>query len=112
MLGIDEIAAALQALPQGAGVSGPLEDVAALVLRESGMVIRASQLPALRGGDPPRRARDDPRAAPGRRGPARRCASRIVERLIDEVTIKETYFLRHRDELQAIDWKALAAQRA
>ena len=35
-----------------------------------------------------------------------------VERLIDEVTIKETYFLRHREELDAIDWRALAAQAA
>jgi len=32
-----------------------------------------------------------------------------LERLLDEVTVKETTLLRHRSELEAIDWPGLAA---
>jgi chemotaxis methyl-accepting protein methylase len=90
-------------------VTGPLEEVAALVLRESGMVIRASQLPALEAAirrvEPGMTAEGLLRelARPGLR-------ESLVGRLIDEVTIKETFFLRHREELEAIDWKGLAAR--
>ncbi|MFL5844698.1 MAG: CheR family methyltransferase [Solirubrobacteraceae bacterium] len=85
-----------------------LTEVAALVLRESGMVIRASQLPALEAAI--RRVEPGMTAdrlleqltRPG-------LQESLIERLIDEVTIKETYFLRHREELEAIDWRALAA---
>jgi chemotaxis protein methyltransferase CheR len=31
----------------------------------------------------------------------------LLERLIDEVTINETFFFRQRDELDAIDWRTL-----
>lgn len=90
-------------------MSEPLEEAAALVLAESGMVIRASQLPALAAairrvgpGMTPERLLEEA-AQPG----AREC---VIDRLIDEVTIKETYFLRHREELEAIDWRGLAAR--
>ena len=90
-------------------MSESLEAVAQLVLRESGMVIRTSQLPSL--------AAAIRRVAPGMT-PERLLAEAtrpgvreaVVGRLIDEVTIKETYFLRHREELEAIDWRALAAR--
>lgn len=90
-------------------MTDPLHEIAALVLRVSGMVIRESQLPALAaavqrvGPDmtPEKLLRE--LARPGE-------AESLVERLIDEVTIKETYFLRHREELRDIDWRTLAAQ--
>lgn len=90
-------------------MSGPLEELAALVLRESGMVIRASQLPALAAAV----RRVEPGMTPERllselqRTDAREA---VVGRLIDEVTIKETFFLRHREELEAVDWRAIAAR--
>ncbi|HEX2016308.1 MAG TPA: CheR family methyltransferase [Solirubrobacteraceae bacterium] len=83
-----------------------LRRVAELVHRESGVALREPQLPALA-------------AAIGRLGPGLsagqllealdRPAERgeLVERLIDEVTIKETFFFRHRTELEAIDWRML-----
>jgi chemotaxis protein methyltransferase CheR len=90
-------------------VSDPLLEVAALVLRESGVVIRESQLPSLEAAI--RRVQPGMTAEqlltraghPGER-------ESLVDRLIDEVTIKETYFLRHREELAAIDWRGLAAR--
>jgi chemotaxis protein methyltransferase CheR len=85
-------------------VSGALERVAALVRNESGMVLAESQMPALEAAlqrvDPGldaatflRRAAGDGRA--------------LVDRLIDEVTINETFFFRQRRELDAIDWPRL-----
>lgn len=86
-----------------------LREVAALVLAEAGMVIRESQLPALAAAV----GRVEPGLTPSALlARAARPADRkaIVDRLIDEVTIKETFFLRHRDELEAIDWIALGAR--
>ena len=91
-------------------MSGALERVAALVRSESGMVLGESQMPALEAAlrrvDPGldaatflRRAAGDGRA--------------LVDRLIDEVTINETFFFRQRRELDAIDWpRLLEAARA
>ncbi|MGX6450140.1 CheR family methyltransferase, partial [Patulibacter sp. S7RM1-6] len=52
-----------------------------------------------------------PEAVVADRDPARRDA--IVARLVREVTVHETFFLRHPDELLRIDWPGLlaAAQR-
>jgi len=90
-------------------IGDPLHGVAELVLRESGMVIRESQMPALEAAI---RRVDPDITAEQLLARAERPGEResLVERLIDEVTIKETYFLRHREELNAIDWTGLAAR--
>ena len=87
-------------------MSDALVQVAELVRQETGIVIKEAQLPAL--------AAALARAAPdvdakrflaeiaGRLG-----AGSWVARLVDEVTVKETYFLREARELQAVDWRAL-----
>jgi chemotaxis protein methyltransferase CheR len=85
-----------------------LREVAALVHQESGVTIGEAQFPLL--------ASAIGRIEPGLDAPEllRRCReplsrSGLIDRLIDQVTIKETYFLRHRDELEAIDWRSLLA---
>jgi len=87
-------------------VNKALAEVADLVLRETGMTIPASRQASLRG------ALD--RAAPGlgadgfaraAKDPAHHRA--LVDRLIDEVTIQETEFLRDRDQLDTIAWHGL-----
>ncbi len=91
----------------------PLDQLAALVLRESGIVLRESQLDGARSGG---RRRVDPaldpeaflrRASDPVEGPG------LVARLLDELTVKETYFLREAHHFQQIDWQSLfAAARA
>jgi len=87
-------------------LTATLEQIADLIHRESGIVVRDSQLDALR-------------AALGRVEPAnsphdflRRAADPIegsahIARLLDELTVKETFFLRERDQLNRIDWQGL-----
>jgi chemotaxis protein methyltransferase CheR len=87
-------------------LTATLKQIAALVHRESGIVVRDSQLNGLR-------------AALGRVEPAnaphdflRRAADPIegsahIARLLDELTVKETFFLRERDQLNKIDWQKL-----
>jgi chemotaxis protein methyltransferase CheR len=87
-------------------VSEPLSDVADLIRRETGIFIKAPQLPALEAAlsrlEPPLSA-------------AAFLAARVntphgeqlFSRLIDEVTVKETFFMRQPKELGAIDWEAL-----
>jgi chemotaxis protein methyltransferase CheR len=80
-----------------------LEELAALVRRESGIVVKPSQLGSL--------AAAVTRAAPDH-DPARMLAAlsdsgrraELLDRLVDEVSIKETYFLRNERELTAIEW--------
>ncbi|MDQ3629699.1 MAG: hypothetical protein M3417_00170 [Actinomycetota bacterium] len=87
-------------------MSDALMRLAELVHRETGIVIREPQLPAL--------AAALGRAAPGVH-PERFLGDvagqlgggAVIARLVDEVTIKETYFLREVRELQAVDWRAL-----
>jgi len=83
-------------------MSGALSEVARLIQRESGIELGPSQLPSLQAAI----ARVDPdftaeallqRAVP----------PEILGRLIDEVTIRETFFFRHRAELDAIEWHTL-----
>ncbi len=82
-----------------------LEEVARLVHAESGILIKESQYPALQvavsraagAADPVAflRSAADPAAGPS-----------AVARLIDEVAIGETFFLRDRRQLDAIDWQS------
>jgi len=85
-------------------VSGALERVAALVRDESGMVLGESQMPALEAAlrrvDPELDAATFLRAATSD-------GRALLDRLIDEVTINETFFFRQRRELDAIDWPRL-----
>jgi chemotaxis protein methyltransferase CheR len=82
-------------------MSPSLAKLAGLVKRESGIELGAAQLPALNAA----LARMGPDAtverllSPG-------LAPEVVQRLIDEVTIRETFFFRHRSELDAINWRA------
>ena len=83
-----------------------LDEVASLIQRESGIRFAAAQHPFLQ-------------AALGRIGPDRdpvaflRRASdpsrrtKLVARLIDEVTVKETSFLRDRPQLERIHWRLM-----
>jgi chemotaxis protein methyltransferase CheR len=87
-------------------VKAALGEIAELVRREIGITLTASQETALRAALG--------RAAPGidhrafLRGVADPAGGRaLVERLIDEVTIKETTFLRDRRQLDSIAWHGL-----
>ncbi len=86
----------------------PLAQVADLVSRESGIIISPAQRGSLTAAIA--------RVAPGltaKRLLADRCSAETLERLIDEVTVRETFFFRHRAELDTIDWRAaLQAARA
>ena len=79
--------------------------VAERVRRETGVVVKEAQLPALE-------------AAIGRAAPGMGAEQLLVElsgrapaalwhRLVDEVIVPETYFFRERRELEAIDWRGL-----
>jgi chemotaxis protein methyltransferase CheR len=85
-------------------MSAPLERLAAMVQSETGIVLVESQLPsleaALRRVDPEL----DAAAFLRRSGGGGRA---LLDRLIDEVTINETFFFRQRRELDAIDWRRL-----
>jgi chemotaxis protein methyltransferase CheR len=85
-------------------VSGALERVAALVRSESGMVLGGSQITALEAAlrrvDPELDAATFLRKSDGD-------GRALLDRLIDEVTINETFFFRQRRELDAIDWPRL-----
>jgi chemotaxis protein methyltransferase CheR len=84
-------------------VSKALNRIAELVWQEAGIVIGKPQLPAL--------AAAIGRAAPGLDAErflaevaGRVGAARALARLIDEVTVQETYFLREPRELNEVDW--------
>jgi chemotaxis protein methyltransferase CheR len=81
-----------------------LHRVAEVVRRESGISLGEAQLPALAAAlrrlDPPL----DPEAfLRADHGPERK----LLDSLIDEVTVNETFFFRQRRELDAIDWLTL-----
>src|ERR1700733_3876497 len=88
-------------------ISDALARVYDLVERETGVVIGTAQHGSL--------AAAIARMAPGMtagRLLAGGCTGDTLERLIDEVTVRETFFLRHRSELDTIDWdEALRAAR-
>jgi chemotaxis protein methyltransferase CheR len=85
-------------------MSAAIESVAKMLRRESGMTIGAERMPAL--------AAAVERVAGGL-GSAALLGDRpdpeLLERLVDEVTVNETFFFRHVGELEAVDWTALAA---
>jgi chemotaxis protein methyltransferase CheR len=87
-------------------VTDALEKVAELLERESGIQAKNSQLGAL--------AAALGRVAPGMDADAFIAAladpaqhSALLGRLIDQVAIQETYFMREQRELEAIDWHQL-----
>jgi chemotaxis methyl-accepting protein methylase len=84
-------------------VRGSLAGIAALVRQETGIALPAAREAALRAAME--------RAAPGLDSDAfLRAASdaggdrALLDRLIDEVTVQETTFLRHRRQLDAVAW--------
>ena len=87
-------------------MSAALEQVAELVRRETGISLGQAQLPsieaALRRVDPALDAAAFLRVDLGRRE-----GGMLLERLIDEVTVNETFFFRQRRELDDIDWPRL-----
>ena len=104
----DDRAAPADAAPRRGGVvSAGLARLAALVHQESGIRLAEHQHAFLQSALGPRRA---PARTPtpscaastirSRRGP-------LVRRLIEEVTVKETSFLRDREQLAGIDWRRL-----
>src|SRR5438132_4207970 len=83
-----------------------LHELAALVHRESGILIRDAQFGALAA------ALDRVDPAGSIDGFIRRAAHPTegaghIARLLDEVTVKETFFLREAQQLEAIDWLAM-----
>jgi len=88
------------------GVSAALERVAGVVQRVAGISLGPAQYPsleaALRRVDPELDAdgflRIDTERGPG---------AQLLERVIEEVTVNETFFFRQRAELDAIDWRVL-----
>ncbi len=84
---------------------GAVRAVAERVRRETGMVVKDAQLPALEAAIG--------RAAPGMSAErflaelSGRAPGALWHRLVDEVTVPETYFFRERRELEAIDWRRL-----
>src|ERR1700733_1560526 len=85
-----------------------LTRVAEVVERESGVVTGKSHPGSLVAGIA--------RMAPGMTAARlleEGCTGDTLERLIDEVTVRETFFFRHRTELDTIDWhESLRAARA
>ena len=87
-------------------MTAALIQVAQLVRARTGIVIDKARLPAL--------AAAIGRTAPGVNSQnflgelrGRLSGPRLMARLVDEVTIKETYFFRAQAELDAIDWPLL-----
>jgi chemotaxis protein methyltransferase CheR len=84
-----------------------VEQLAELVHEASGIVLKPSQYPALRAAL--RRAVpgvDAPTFVERATGPL---GGELVDRLLDEVTVKETFFLRDAGQLATIDWAVLRA---
>jgi chemotaxis methyl-accepting protein methylase len=79
-----------------------LSEVARMIQRESGIMLGPSQLPSLQAAI----ARVDHELT-AEALLDRAVSAETVLRLIDEVTIRETFFFRHRSELDAIEWYSL-----
>jgi chemotaxis methyl-accepting protein methylase len=87
----------------------PLGKVAALVHRVSGIRIEPRQYPALRAALDRMGAGSEPETFL-RRVSDPRHRGQLVARLIEEVTVKETSYLRDRAQLESIDWKVLLGE--
>lgn len=83
-----------------------LDRIASAISRTAGIHLRPSQLEGLRLAV--RRAGDgaDPEEIALRLGDGAEGAA-LLERIIDQVSVKETFFFRDRDQLDAIDWHDL-----
>ena len=87
-------------------MNADLVAMAELMRRETGITTRPPQLPsleaAMRRVEPTMTANDFVSAITdsGTRAP-------LLERMIDEFTIKETFFFRQRPDLDAIHWPSL-----
>jgi len=96
---------------KGHTVRTPWAEVAELIRRETGMLLPPARSAALRaavaraapGLDPAAvlRAAADPQTGPP-----------LMERLIDEITVHESSFLRDPDQLDVIDWRRLRERAA
>lgn len=83
-----------------------LDRVAAAVRVASGICLRPHQYAALEAAF----ERAGGSSAPYRVDDALRPGGGLLERLLDEVSVKETTFLRDREQLTAIDWHELAGR--
>ncbi len=83
-------------------MSSALTEVARMIQHESGIELGPSQLPSLQAAI----TRVD-RDLTAETLLDRPVPTETLRRLIDEVTIRETFFFRHRSELDAIDWYSL-----
>jgi chemotaxis protein methyltransferase CheR len=89
-------------------MNDPLERVADLVERESGIQVRESQVAALAAAlGRVSQGMDAGRFLGALDDPAQRSA--LTGRLIDQVAIQETFFMREPSELEAVDWHQLLA---
>jgi chemotaxis protein methyltransferase CheR len=89
-------------------VTVALSEVAALVYRESGIRIAERQYPFLRAALERMGVGSETEAfLRGASDPLQR--RNLVTRLIEEVTVKETSYLRDRRQLESIDWRLLLA---
>ncbi len=86
----------------GAVRAQALTEVARMIQHESGIDLGPSQLPSLQAAI----TRVD-RGLTAEALLDRAVSTETLQRLIDEVTIRETFFFRHRSELDAIDWHSL-----
>jgi chemotaxis protein methyltransferase CheR len=91
-------------------VSDDLLALAGVVHRISGLALRGSQLDSLQAA----LSRVDPRLTPGDllRDPDPTRRSARLDRLVDQVTVNETYLIRHIEELEEIEWRAMVAHAA
>jgi chemotaxis protein methyltransferase CheR len=86
-----------------------LDQLADLVHRETGIRLAGHQHPFLQSALDRIEAGSDPAAfARGLADPRR--GSRLLARLIEEVTVKETSFLRDHGQLASIDWPLLLSR--
>lgn len=83
-----------------------LQEIAALVQRETGIRLTESQHPALQAALDRITPQTDPTQFM-RRALDPLAGRELVARLIDEVTVKETSFLRDHGQLQEIRWRLL-----
>jgi chemotaxis protein methyltransferase CheR len=83
-----------------------LEQLAQVLRKETGIVIQGPQLASLEAAMARVRPSMDARSFLRAIGVGA-ASDGLLERLIDEVTVNETFFFRQRDELDAIQWHPL-----
>jgi chemotaxis protein methyltransferase CheR len=88
-------------------MTGALRKVAELVDRETGIEVKDSQMEALAAALRRISPEMDVEHLLGLREPAQRAV--LLGPLIDELAVQETFFMRERGELEAIDWHRLLA---